>query len=166
MFAKNHCPGKVVYWAKNSPVSSVPLDFTAHDWLRIPVQVNGRKIDAVISPTSECIYVNPHHAMQNFGVDIPASDLPPFGDDLPNLLPHGRSTSPVAVGIKNVSIDGVTFLNPATRVFDCDDVGWSLEKIACPQLPPFAPGVSELEKLRIYLDFQDRQLFATTAQAS
>ena len=70
------------------------------------------------------------------------------------------------IGIKTVAIDGITFLNPTTRVFDCDDVSWSYEKIACPDLPPFALGVSELEKLRIYLDFQDRLLYATTADAT
>jgi len=157
LFAKDHCPGKVVYWSKNSPVSSVPLNFTADDWLRIPVQVNGKDVDAAISLTSESIYVNPHHAKENFGVEIPASALPAI---------DSHSTAPVQVGIKSVSIDGITFLNPATRVFDCDEAGWSAEKVACPLLPPFALGVSELEKLRIYLDFRDRLLYATTADAS
>jgi len=166
LFAKNHCPGKVVYWTQSSPVSSVPLNFTAWDWLQIPVQVNGRYVAAVISPISEDVYVNPHHSVQNFGVEIHAPDLPVVDLDQIPMMPLGRSTPAITLGLKTIAMGGITILNPTTHVFDCDDGAWSIERTACPDMPNIALGVSELKKIRVYLDFQDRMFYATVPDAN
>lgn len=86
--------------------------------------------------------------------------------DQPTLTPHGRTTQAVSLGVNSIVLGGLTILHPATHILDCDDVSWSIVRIACSDLPVMEIGVSELEKMRLYLDFQDRMLYATAADAN
>ncbi|HLY04759.1 MAG TPA: hypothetical protein VKR31_03330 [Rhizomicrobium sp.] len=142
---------------------SVPMKIT--NWFRIPVQVNGRNVEAEISGISASTYVNPHSAMENFGVEVHA---PAFADEaaaVQPLMPHGRITPAIKLGINTITVDGIAISNPITRVYDCEDAP-SNYRITCDSLPPLELGISELQKVKAYLDFQDGLFFAMPADAS
>lgn len=155
LISRKHCPLQGVL---HGP--SIPMKIS--NWFRIPVQVNGRNVDAEISGVSASTYVNPHSSKENFGLEVHPSALPDESATAQPLMPHGGITPAMKLGISTITVDGISISNPTTRVYDCDDSP-SNKRITCDSLPALELGISELQKLKVYLDFKDGLVFAALA---
>lgn len=176
LFQQDHCPGKVVYWTHTAAIAAAPIKFLGITALNVPVQLDGKDVNAQISTSTRFALLHRHIARTTFG--IAASDDPPSTDDKrPDAF---DSTTSKPYNFKTLTLDGIAISNPTVYPYGVDRSyicnGSTHEEpaplrsemrqmVTCYGEPDMFLGRSVLQQLRIYMALQEQMLYATAANA-
>jgi hypothetical protein len=168
LFAHEHCPGKVVYWANE--YTTAPLKFDLAKDLRIEMLLDGKPIDVLLGSANRWSAISMRVAYEDFDLDKDSPGMEAVGD--PNAKP------PIyKYPFKTLSAGGVIIKNPDIRVYGdrhdaiCDDkmrfsgpLGFLGFRQQC-----FGVGLmltnAELRQLHLYLALTEKVAYATAASA-
>lgn len=177
LFSQDHCPGQVIYWTRTAAVAAVPMKTVQLSELNIPVQIDGKDVNAQISTTAPYTLLHRHIARLTFGMDDPDKSSSQNNDNRTDDL-RGDQRKPYA--FHTLSLEGITISNPVIYPYGRDSYyicnGSTHEEpppphsemrqlVTCFGEAEAYLGRSVLQKLRIFLALKERMLYATAANA-
>ena len=165
LFASDHCPKQVIYWTRTAPVAIVPLgaihfpgELKGLGLFQIPMKLDGKDVTGELTFTQKD-EVSSLSAIKLFGIDASG----------PSLV------------FKQLSIGDISILNPKFDVERMDpktgcDVGGfeafnatarsAMQVTSCSGGADVKLGIPTLKKLRIFMSFKEKTLYATAADAN
>jgi len=151
LFLPHRCPGRAVYWTQNEDlIAKVPMEFGG-DFIKMKVTVEGKQIRAILDTGATDTVMDLETYMPEFGLkpDSPGMQRIGAADD-----PHPR----YLYTFKTLSFEGVT-VNNAKVQFVSQDASHD---------PYYNMLVGEdiLRQLHLYISFQEKTLFITSASAN
>jgi predicted aspartyl protease len=167
IFFPNHCPGQVVYWAHK--FAEVPIKIMRNGRIILPVAVNGVETHAFLDTGSEISVVSSLLAKTALNIDPDAA-----GDERSTLTGlSGARMSYHLHTFDSFDFSGVHFSNTPMGIAQ-DRVNRILlnavhdphgTRYAEAVNAPVTLGMSQLEKVRIYLSFREGMMYITQAYA-
>jgi predicted aspartyl protease len=164
LFLQDHCAGQVVYWA---PVAAVvPFTLNASNHITFRVELDGKRIQAMLDTGASNTVLNLTDARRTFAVDVSAADVEKVGE-----LTGGYTASIYRRRFKTLAFEGVTIDNPMIVLMP-DMMNGTV--IATPQtgslisgdrsgLPSLILGMSTLSRMHVYIAYKERKLYITSA---
>jgi predicted aspartyl protease len=160
LYAKDHCPGRVVYWP-HTDLAAIPFQSAEPGLIQIQVQLDGKPVSAIVDTGAAISILQADIATRLFdlapgdpGVDAAGSAATLDGGRLP-LYRHQ---------FQRLSLGEVTFQHPwlaiAERRRPPTDPGagnWSMQ-----QMPDLVLGMHQLRALHLYVAYGEKMLYATT----
>lgn len=158
LFSHDHCKGEVVYWTTTAPVAEVPMDVRGDLEFVIPVQLDGKPLNAELSAEPGAA-LNGKVASDEFGLE----------------------NAPGPHTFKAISMAGLSIANPTLEIYPDDSRGCNggaqvrpgevftprdLQMERCYGHPDLTLGLPQLKRLRIFMAFQERTLYVTAASAN
>lgn len=148
LFLPHRCPGKAVYWTQNDDlVAKLPMDFHG-DHIRVPVQIEGKKIDAILDTGSTDTILDQETYMSSFGL-TPQS---------PGIQEHHSAVDPTpryAYTFKTLMLEGVTVNNAK--------VGFISQEYSKNPDYKMLLGMDILRQLHLFIAYKEKVLFVTSA---
>jgi len=154
LFSRDHCKGQVVYWTRSAPVAVAPLETNGQMSFVVPMQLEGKDIDAVFTTDAE-------GALDG---DIARQDYA-TGDETSHVF-------------KTLTVDGLGIANARIQIRPASGCNGRSRLRGKPLLternpefercygePELTLGVAELKHLRIFISFEERSLYVTGADA-
>jgi hypothetical protein len=178
LFSQDHCPSKVVYWTHTAAIAATPIKVLDLAALNIPMQLDGKDVNAQISTSAPYALLHRHIARVSFGLDSPVSPAPAAATGTRGDSAEAPKAQPYS--FKTLSVDGITISNPVVYPYGQDKSyicnGTTHEEpaplrsmmrqmVTCYGEPDMFLGRSVLRQLRIYLALQERMMYATAADA-
>jgi predicted aspartyl protease len=168
IFFPNHCPGQVVYWAHK--FAAVSIRILINGRISLPVAVNGVDTHAILDTGAELSMVGTQLAKSALHID------PGMGDDQAEYATGytGERLPFYLHTFDRFDFAGVQFNNTAMGIAPDRMNRRFLNAVNDPHAAlrqgetinaPVTLGMSHLKKLRLYLSFQERMLYVTTAYA-
>lgn len=167
LFSPDHCVGKVVYW-QAAALAVVPMQIDSNNHIKLQVQLDGKKVEAILDTGASQSDVNLSDAQRMFRIDVNAPDVERVG-----ALKGGFSSAIYRHRFKTLAFEGVTVQNPELLLFP-DLLSGGVR--AAPQtgshisenrgLPVVTLGMSILRQLHLYVAFNERKLYITAAEPS
>jgi predicted aspartyl protease len=150
-FSPDHCPGKVVYWTKDSSVV-IPMDVLPNGKIRIPVTVDGNKVMAMLDTGSITSFISMGLA-RRLGVT-------PDSKDLKLKMSYGFRDrfKEFDYPFKTLSLDGLTVNNPHISIMSDATLAGGLGE-------DLILGISFLRQLHLYIAYKEEKLYITPAAA-
>ncbi|HSC17756.1 MAG TPA: retropepsin-like aspartic protease [Rhizomicrobium sp.] len=105
LISQKHCDGKVVYWPAGK-VAVVPVRVNQDGHIMVPVELEGRRLTAMLDTGSSRSLLNLGPAQSNFGI-VADSDQTPFEGHIGDT---GAST--YLHRFKSLSLEGIAISNP------------------------------------------------------
>jgi predicted aspartyl protease len=168
LFAVDHCPGKVVYWAKSYVEIPFKLDGVTH--ISVPVTLDGHEIVTTLDTGSGAtlIYEGAARSLFDLSTSSAGMERVPSADDGDLVQYRYR--------FKALSLEGVAVNNPlvyilpdaATRSFRRDfDAKMDNDAIYGRKLdePQLILGANVLSKLHLFISYKEKKLYLTAADA-
>lgn len=168
LMSTDHCKGQVVYWT--DAYAEIPFHKNPVGHIEIPVTLDGVETTATIDTGAD-------HTVMSQGMAHHKFDLAP-GEGL-DAIPQASNESLVQYmhRFKTLDLNGVVVQNPLIGILP-DDMAKSFRKhhhdksdfdsINSPQLnsDPLIIGMDVLRKLHLYIDYKEKILYVTGAQAT
>ncbi len=119
----------------------------------VVMQLDGKDVETKIFMSSEHARLSTKVAEEKFGIPVPTEI-------------DSRNSSPYPP-FKTLTVDGLTIANPVIYPFIDQDKGHcnGNSYLGCFGSSDLFIGSSELRKLRVFFDFSEKMLYATTADA-
>jgi len=164
LISQDHCAGNVVYWPA-ATVAVVPFTFSAYGHITFRMELDGRRVNAMLDTGASNTILNLDIARRTFRVDVNAPDVEKVGE-------IGRSQSGVyRKRFKTISFDGVSVSNPMITMYPDLMGGGSLGqqrtgsiiRDARGGLPDMILGMSVLSEMHVYIASNERKLYITAA---
>lgn len=168
LFAVDHCPGKVVYWAKS--YVEIPFKFDDVTHISVPVTLDGHQIAATIDTGSSATLLYDDAAKGLFDLSTSSAGM--------ERIPNADSGDLVQYRyrFKVLSFEGVAVNNPlihilpnaANRSFRQDfDSKMDADAIYGVKLdsPQMILGMNVLSKLHLFISYKEKKLYLTAADA-
>jgi predicted aspartyl protease len=148
LFAQDHCPGQVVYWT-HDPVAVLPIHLDDDGHISVTVTLDGKEKDAGLDTGAPFSSLKLAGARSDFGLT----------PQTPGMTKAGPDEDVYDYRFKTLVIGGMTFYGPVVRLFGGphladDDMKHKL-----------LIGAAELSKLRLFVSYKEKMLYATTADA-
>jgi len=166
LFSQDHCVGQVVYWGAPA-VAVVPMQLDASNHIKLQMQLDGKRVDAILDTGASATFLNLTDAQRTFDVDVNAPDVEKVGE-----ITGGYSASMYRRRFQTLAFGGVTIANPELILLP-DLVTGSVRQ--APRtgslisenggLPSVTLGMSILERLHVYVAYKERKLYITEAAA-
>lgn len=153
LFSPDHCPGAVVYWAKDFAQIDISLDRTGH--IEIPVTLDGKEVKFDVDTGAEYTTLDWGMAQDLFGID----------EHAPGVT---RLTSDSGQVYYKYTFKGLTFGNAvsgAVTVSNPDILLVPYETSRMRGAIANVIGLGVLRKLHLYIAYQEHHLFVTSATA-
>jgi predicted aspartyl protease len=174
LFSQDHCSGKVVYWQAPA-VASIPFDTDRAGHVMFNVELDGKRVRAMLDTGTANTNLNLVTARRLFGVDIDAPDVDKVGE-----LKGSYTADIYRRNFKTLSIAGVTISNPSLELMP-DMVTRTGGPVSIfgvprrpmvpglisrrePELPSVVLGMSVLKMLHIYIAYGEHRLYITAAE--
>jgi predicted aspartyl protease len=164
LISQDHCTGNVVYWPA-STVAIVPFTFSAQGHITFRMELDGRRVNAMLDTGASNTVLNLDIARRTFRVDVNASDVEKVGE-------IGKSQTGVyRRRFKTIAFEGVTVANPIITMYP-DLMGGagpaqpqtgSLIRDARGGLPDVILGMNVLSEMHVYIASKERKLYMTAA---
>lgn len=164
LISQDHCAGNVVYWPA-AAVAVVPFTFNAAGQITFRMELDGRRVNALLDTGASITILNLDIARRTFRVDVNADDVEKVGE-------VGRSQSGVyRKRFKTISFEGVSISNPVIMMFP-DLIGGgslgqqrtgSIIRDARGGLPDVILGMNVLSEMHVYIASKERKLYITAA---
>ena len=150
LFSQDHCPGKVVYWAKDW--AEVP--FSSPDSLHILVDMtlDGKTMKAGLDTGSSASFLNESVAKDMFGVDPPPA--PAKASETGNAETHSFTHT-----FKSLNMSGVAMNNPEFVILR------DKSSALIGHYGKMLLGMNELKRFRLYVAYREEVLYITAADA-
>lgn len=162
LYLQQHCPGQVVYW---SPTYSVaPLSVIPPTPLHFPVELDGKKVDATLSPSSiTTLKTDVSQALYGFDEHSPQVEH--------EVDAAGHETS--SYRAMKISATGFDVLNARVRLIPGDKMcslatdvdGGASYSASCGGTSPMFIGYDVLRKLHIYMALKEKKIYYTRSDA-
>jgi hypothetical protein len=160
LFSQDHCPGQVVYWAKNF----IQIPFTLNDGNEIIVSVtlDGRALKAVLDTGASKTFLGLLAARREFNLN---TDSPGIISDAAASTADGVKLTAYRYHFHKLEIGGITFRNPELVLIPTPRIGHApIGTHIDPTLgerPEVTLGMAELSKLHLYIAYGERMLYVT-----
>ena len=164
LVSQDHCAGNVVYWQAPA-VAVVPFTFSAAGHITFRMELDGRRVNAMLDTGAAITVLNLDIARRTFRVDVNAPDVEKVGE-------IGRSqTSVYRKQFKTIAFEGVTVTNPMITMYPDLMGGSSLGETrtgsmirdARSGLPDVILGMNVLSEMHVYIASKERKLYITAA---
>jgi hypothetical protein len=158
LFSPDHCKGQVIYWTRSAPVAALPMTVRNLREFVVPMQLDGKDINAEISTNTEAA-LDGRVAHDVFGLD------------------NAKGSHQ----FKMLAVDGLGIANPTLMVYEdkFDPCNGNSRQEATPLHTERNPrmeqcygnadlriGLPQLKHLRVFVAFQERMVYATAADAN
>jgi predicted aspartyl protease len=155
-FSRDHCLGKVVYWTHDaSQVAEVPITVTTNFQLKIPVQVDGKSVTAMIDTGTSRSHFSLETARDLFGIDTTSPNVAPVEGSSDIKRYH--------YAFKSLAFEGVAVSNPDLLLISDKDF---FDPYHSGQDPPrVILGMDVLRNLHLYIAYREKMLYVTPASA-
>jgi len=165
LFAADHCPRQVIYWTRSAPVAVVPLGAVHFSGepkgiglFQFPMQLDGKDVtgEMTFAPHDE---VSSLTATKLFGIDASG----------PSLTFKQLSIGDISILSPHLDVERV---DPKTgcKVGDVEaynaQAPSSVQVTTCSGDSDVRLGIPALKKLRIFISFKEKALYATAAGAN
>lgn len=168
LFALNHCPGKVVYWAKAFVEVPFSIDNVTH--IVVPMMLDGHQTLATIDTGAALTTLDEATARNDFGLSETSPGMEPVPSAKPGDLFQRRFR------FKTLSLNGLAVSNPlvyilpdmAARSFQWNhDAKMDKDAIYGETLsgPQLVLGTDVLSKLHLFISYKEKKLYLTAAGA-
>jgi hypothetical protein len=166
LFAQDHCPGKVIYWPA-AAVAAVPIHVILTGQIILPVQLDGKNLQAMFDTGSSDTFLDTKVAADVF-------NLKPGGPDL-RLVNTDRDTGR---GIylhtfATLGFDGIAIGHPDIYVLEelgqqaaenSGHLGSRLGNVSAEYGDvPLVLGMKEMQHLHMFLSYKEQMLYLTPA---
>jgi predicted aspartyl protease len=169
LVSPDHCAGKVVYWSApaSTPalaVVSFHIDRSGH--ISFPVQLDGRRVDAILDTGAYYTTLNLNIARRTFNVDTNAPDVEKVGQ-----VEGSYKADVFRKQFKTLAIEGVTANNPVIDLLpdlvsapgSTPKPTGSLIRESDTDLPGIILGMNVLSRLHVYVAYKEAKLYITAA---
>jgi hypothetical protein len=169
LISPDHCEGKVVYWTAPT-VAIVPMRLAENGKAVIFVNLDGKRLEAVINTGQPNTSMNLDVAEDRFNVDVKAPDVKQVGQ-----LGQIASAKIYRRQFQSLSFEGVTVNNPEINLVP-DEVRARMPNKNRPRtgsltrgdtvtsgLPDLTLGMSTLGKMHVYIAYRERKVYLTEA---
>jgi predicted aspartyl protease len=167
LFSPDHCPGLVVYWQAPT-VAVVPFNLEKGDHISFPMELDGKKVNAVLDTGAARTILNLTIAQRIFGVDVNAPDVEKVGQ-----LNGGFSAAVYRRRFKTLSVQAVTVVNPMVFLLPDLVTGAVRQGPATGSLigdhgglPDVLLGMPTLSQLHVYIAYKERKLYITVSNTA
>jgi hypothetical protein len=172
LISHDHCDGKVVYWAA-STIAIVPMRLAEDGKTVISVDVDGKKLDAVVNTGQVNTTMNLDVAEDRFKVDVNAPDMKQVGQ-----VGNNASAKIYRRQFQTLTFEGVTIQNPEINLVP-DEVKALMRNKNQPRtgsltrgdavtsrLADLTLGMSTLRKLHVYIAYREKKVYITESAPS
>ena len=167
LFAQDHCPGAVVYWADR--FTAAPLRVARSGHLYAAMTLDGERLEAMIDTGSSETYLSLRTARHLFDLD----------PDSPGMVPTTEAGLPAKLHLYrhpfgSLTLAGIAVSHPEItiiedRVATPPDIGRFGNPGELPdepmRLPDLTLGMNVLSRLHLYVAYGEKRLYATAAGA-
>lgn len=166
LFSTDHCPGQVVYWAKQFASTTLQPDKNWHLYWRAEMMLDGQPVLVAFSTLSDHSLMPLSLAHSLFGISTDSAGLVTTTEATYGTRPIYKYP------FKNLSVDGLAISNPNILIYSdageivCDNhAKFGPAGIRCETAGDFVLTLSELRKLHLYFAFGENMLYLTAADA-
>jgi hypothetical protein len=158
IFSQDHCPGGVVYWAKDFDV--IPLDRDPTGKLYLEVELDGRLMRTGFNTATPTSYISEAVTKKLFGFDSESEGVEKVPDATGRAISHYRSMGIASHGLQitNAKINILKIASGCRIVAQKDKAARFAD---CYGTQPFSMGTDVLSKLRIYLATKEKKMYFT-----
>jgi Aspartyl protease len=168
LFSQDHCPGNVVYWTND--YSSVPLQRDPLGTVTFPMELEGKKVQAVLTPAAEVSSLTTDVTRRLYGFDVQSPGV--TTEDTPG---GGKRSHYIAM---KMTASGLTVNNPRInlRPPPSGDLGCRLVVSRgrvegagytnCMGAVPLRIGRRLMKSLRLYFATKEKVLYFSAADAT
>ena len=152
IFSPDHCPGKVVYWTKDPPISALPMEVDRNGHVRLAAKLDGKDMTAVLDTGSVTSVMSMSAAHQFLGLD---ENSPGMREIYRNI--NGARRKIHVYPFQSVSIADITIPNPPILILQDEDMGRLGTDLIL--------GMNALRQMHIYIAYQENKVYLTPAAA-
>jgi predicted aspartyl protease len=153
LISPRHCPGKVVYWTKDSAVAIVPLMVDGNSGhIRIPVTLDGKKMEATIDTGADNSVMSAAAASSYLNLDEQSP-----GMKAENAIINGVAMKQYRYAFKSLGFEGIAVSNPDVVILPNQDMRYLGSDIIL--------GVDILRQLHMYIAYKEGKLYLSSATA-
>jgi predicted aspartyl protease len=165
LISQDHCAGNVVYWQAPA-VAVVPMTFSATGHITFRLELDGRRVNAMLDTGASTTILNLDVARRVFRVDVDAPDVEKLGE-----IKGGYTASVYRRRFKTLAFEGVTISNPVITMYPDMISGPGLGETRTGSLirddraglPDVILGMSTLGQMHVYIASKERKLYITAA---
>jgi hypothetical protein len=172
LISPDHCDGKVVYWTAPA-VAVVPMRLAEDGKAVISVNIDGKRMDAVLNTGQVPTTMNLAVAEDRFKIDVNAPDVKEIGQ-----VGKIASAKIYRRQFQSLSFEGVTINNPEINLVP-DEVRARMPNKNRPKtgsltrgdtvtsgLPDMTLGMSTLGRMHVYIAYRERKVYITESSAA
>ena len=168
LFAVDHCPGKVVYWAKS--YVEIPFSYNNITHISVPVTLDAHEIVGMLDTGSSLTMLNEGVARNSFGLSTSSEGMERLSSAKDGDLIQYRYR------FKALSLHGVGVTNPLIHILP-DEAGRSFRRDYDSKMDIDAIygvkldqdqlilGMNVLSKLHLFISYKEKKLYLTAADA-
>jgi hypothetical protein len=166
LFATDHCPGNVVYWADRS--AAIPYALDRIGIPVFPIELDGKKISAALRLSTAGTWLKTDASKQLYGFDEHSRDIRSDTSESGRSIHHYRAMKMTLPGlsITNTDVELVAGLNKECGLSPDAGPERSASYKYCFGSPPLALGLEVLKHLRLYFATEEHILYITEANAT
>jgi hypothetical protein len=167
LISPDHCDGKVLYWTA-PVVAIVPMRLTAEGKAVVFVNLDGKRLEAVLNTGQGPTVLNLDVAEDRFKVDVKAPDVKQVGQ-----VGQNASAKIYRRQFQSLTFEGVTIENPEINMVPDQLKTRMLNKNrpqtgsltrgdeASSRLPDLILGMQTLRNLHVYIAYKEKKVYIT-----
>jgi predicted aspartyl protease len=162
LFAKDHCPGKVVYWSDSYFASDAR--FSRSGQIEFEVQLDGKTLTAMLDTGASETALRLSAAGTQFGISPDSQGVVMAGT---GTGVGGKPLQTYSYAFKSLAFGGLTMHNPKIAVIPFrTNYGVTGSHIQRDDTPDMLIGMNVIRRLRLYIAYGEGRLYYTVAQPS
>jgi predicted aspartyl protease len=165
LFSPDHCPGKVVYWAK--AYTDIDARIDRYGNIAVTMSLDGHDVDAIVDTGSPMTILNATDAKASFGIEATSPGAEALTNDVPGTFRYR---------FKSLTLGGIEMPNPMIVVMPDAFADASRRELRDEKLqgyqgndsghgPTLILGADALRHLHVYIAYGERKIYATAAGA-
>ncbi len=162
VYSQKHCPGEVVYWAKEFDVLPLQKDRLGDTY--ILMMANGRPMAANIATMNDLSSIEEEAAKKVLGLDRSSAGVDAAGGSDGCTSCGSITLKAQGLEIHNAQVRIVRTISPGCHLLEPNFLG-SAAKYDCGGAFPLHLGVNVLSRLHLYFANGERKLYFTDADA-
>jgi predicted aspartyl protease len=163
LFSPDHCEGKVIYWQPKA-LAMVPFTLNESSQIRLRVELDGKRIDAILDTGASSTTLNQTMARRLFDLDVSAPDVEKVGE-----MTGGYTANVYQRKFKTLTLEGITIADPMITLLPDmmsgpvgdRETGSLTRRVG--NVEPMLLGINILSKLHLNIAYKERKLYVTDA---
>jgi len=165
LFSQDHCPGRVVYWS--GPVARLPVRRSNLGELYFPIELDGKTLEAVMSPGGQYSVLRTDVAREVYGIDEHSAGNETRVEASGRIRTYRlmNLTTP-AFEVRNELVELLPQEYKHCIVAEHRSNGSMIGYDGCKGAHPLLLGIDVLSKLRIYFATKEQMLYLSPANTA